>query len=56
MKEALILIFKLILALTKSYLILSYLSSNFNPWKWHVIVKILSIMMLFGAIRVAIED
>lgn len=56
MKQGLIAILKLILALTISYLILSYLSSNFNPWEWNVFVKIISIGMIIGSLRVAIED
>ena len=56
MKEALTSLFKLILALASSYLILSYLSSNLNPWEWNVVVKIISIGMIMGSLRVAIED
>ncbi len=56
MKEALTSIFKLILTLTISYLIVSYLSSNFYPWEWNVVVKIISIGMIMGSLRVAIED
>lgn len=52
MKELL----KLILGLAISYIILSYLSSNFNPWEWNIVVKIISIGMIVGSFRFAIED
>lgn len=56
MKDRLIKIVGAIVGLGVCYLILFFLTTEPNPWKWHVIVKILSIIMLFGAIRVAIEE
>ncbi len=49
-------ILKLILGLAVSYVILSYLSSNFNPWEWNVVVKVISIAMIAGSFRFAIEE
>lgn len=56
MKDRLIKIAGAIVGLGICYLVLFFLTTELNPWKWHVIVKILSIMMLFGAVRVATED
>lgn len=55
MKDRLIKIAGSIVGLGVCYLILFFLTTEPNPWKWHVIVKVFSIMMLFGLIRVAIE-